>query len=443
MIDLAPQTLGLLSVLLLLVLVYGGMHVGVALTATSFLGVWLLRDNMEIASRLLGIAASDAISDYVFGVIPLFVLMGLLVSVARIGEDCFDVANALLGRIRGGLGVATVGANAIFAAITGISIAAAAVFSRIAVPQMLRFGYAPRFAAGVVAGSSVLGMLIPPSLLFILYGVLTEQSIGSLFVAGILPGILLALAYCTAIVAAAAWRPGLIFRDGKVRAATLPGAMLGAADMAGRMMPIMVLVLLVLGGIYGGIFTPTEAGAVGALGALVIAFVRGRLDRRGFWKVLVETGQITASVCLLLIGASLYSRFLALAGVPDMVSQAIIGVDLGVPLFLAAFIGIVILLGCIIDSSSIMLITLPIAFPVSQALGIDPIWFGVITVLAVEIGLLTPPFGLSVFVVKSALGPNSELTLNDIFIGTAPFALIMLIVLIFICLNPWMATALL
>lgn len=444
MLDIAPVTLGLLSVCVVLILIYLGMYVGVALMLVSFAGVWLLRDDFSIASRLLGQAASDSISDYIFGVIPLFVLMGLLVSAARLGEDCFEIAHALLHKVAGGLGVTTVAANAVFASITGISIAAAAVFSRIAVPPMVRYGYSVRFAAGVVAGSSVLGMLLPPSLLFILYGVITEQSIGSLFIAGILPGLLLALAFIAYIMVMARFAPSFVYsaaRDSTAESADVPK--LPFSDVVIRLFPIVVLVLLVMGGIYGGIFTPTEAGAVGALGALVIAVARGRLDWKTLWNVLVDTGRITASISLLLIGASLYSRFLALSGLPDFISGLMVGADVGTPLFLTSFIFIIILLGCIIDSSSTMLISLPIAFPVAVTLGIDPIWFGVITVLGVEIGLLTPPFGLSVFVVKATLQQETTVTLNDVFAGSFPFALVMLTVLLVVCLNPWLTTILL
>jgi tripartite ATP-independent transporter DctM subunit len=431
--------IGLISVGAMLVLIYAGMHVGIALSLLSFVGVWIMRDNVTVASNMMALAANDAISDYIFGVVPLFVLMGLFVSVADIGKDTFDVANQLCRRIAGGLGIATVAANAVFAAITGISIASAAVFTKVAVPEMLRHGYSAPFAVGVVAGSSVLGMLIPPSLLLILYGVLSEQSVGSLFIAGIVPGILLAFAYAAGIFIMASIRPDLIGR-GQVQGDEPP--LLTAAEMAGRLLPVVALVGLVLGGIYGGLFTPTEAGAIGALGALVLALAKGRLSWQGLWRVLVETGQITAAICFLIIAASLYSRMLAMSGLTDAMSQFIAGSGLGFYGLLALYVLIVVALGTILDSSSIMLIMLPLMLPVMTALHADLIWFGIVTVLAVEIGLLTPPFGIAVFVIKATLGPDSPITLNDIFRGALPFAIMMLLVLLLVIAFPWLATAL-
>lgn len=432
---------GVVSIGLMLVLIYAGMHVGVALALLSFVGVWIIRDDAGIASSLVAQAANDAIADYIFGVVPLFVLMGLLVSVADIGKDTFEVANQAFRRVRGGLGIATVAANAVFAAITGISIASAAVFTKVAVPEMLRHGYTPRFAVGVVAGSSVLGMLIPPSLLLILYGVLTEKSVGDLFIAGIIPGIMLAVFYIAGILLMGRFTPGFV--GGRVAADDqLP--LMSVGRMAGKLLPIALLVALVLGGLYGGLFTPTEAGAVGAAGALVLALAKRRLGWSGLWQVLVETGRITAAVCFLIIAASMYSRMLAISGVTELLRTLIVDTGLGFPGLLAIFVAVVLLLGTILDSSSIMLITIPLVLPALLAFGTDLIWFGIVTLLAVEIGLLTPPFGIAVFVIKATLGrENSAITLNDIFAGALPFALIMLAMLFLVIAFPQLSTALL
>jgi tripartite ATP-independent transporter DctM subunit len=432
---------GVVSIGLMLVLIYAGMHVGVALALLSFVGVWIIRDDAGIASSLVAQAANDAIADYIFGVVPLFVLMGLLVSVADIGKDTFEVANQAFRRVRGGLGIATVAANAVFAAITGISIASAAVFTKVAVPEMLRHGYTPRFAVGVVAGSSVLGMLIPPSLLLILYGVLTEKSVGDLFIAGIIPGIMLAVLYIAGILLMGRFTPGFV--GGRVAADDqLP--LMSVGRMAGKLLPIALLVALVLGGLYGGLFTPTEAGAVGAAGALVLALAKRRLGWSGLWQVLVETGRITAAVCFLIIAASMYSRMLAISGVTELLRTLIVDTGLGFPGLLAIFVAVVLLLGTILDSSSIMLITIPLVLPALLAFGTDLIWFGIVTLLAVEIGLLTPPFGIAVFVIKATLGrENSAITLNDIFAGALPFALIMLAMLFLVIAFPQLSTALL
>jgi tripartite ATP-independent transporter DctM subunit len=429
-----------LSIAAMLVLIYSGMHVAIALILLSFVGVWVLRGNFDIASNMLVLAFKDSINDYLFGVVPLFVLMGLLVAVAGIGRDTFEVAAQVFRRILGGLGIATVAANAVFAAITGISIASAAVFTKVAVPEMIRHGYTPRFAVGVVAGSSVLGMLIPPSLLFILYGVLTEQSVGSLFIAGVLPGILLSLVYCAGIFAMGRWWPSFI---GGPREQTWDTSQdMGLAEMAGKIAPIVILVALVLGGIYGGYFTPTEAGAAGALGALLISLAKRRLTWASFWQVLVQTGHTTSSICFLIIGASLYSRMLAMSGMPGWLGNWVIDSGMGVTGILIALLFVIILLGTILDSASIMLLTLPIAVPILISTGVDLIWLGVLVILAVEIGLLTPPFGIAVFVVKATLGPTSPVTLGDIFAGAAPFAAMMLLVLVIVFLFPWLATAL-
>ncbi|MCW5751315.1 MAG: TRAP transporter large permease subunit [Alphaproteobacteria bacterium] len=431
--------IGSWSLLLMLLLIYAGMHVAVALTLLSFAGVWLIRGDAGIASSLLAQAASDAIASHIFGVVPLFVLMGFLVAAADIGRDCFEVANQAFRRLRGGLGVATVAANAIFAAITGISIASAAVFTRVAVPEMLRFGYRPRFAVGVVAGSSVLGMLIPPSLLMILYGFLSEQSVGSLFIAGILPGILLALAFSAGILIVARRYPDQV-------GGTMPPASgmadLTALDMLVRVAPIVVLVVLVLGGIYGGFFNATDAGAVGAAGALLIALGRRRLTWRRFWQVLVETGHVTVAVSFLIIAASIYTRMLAMSGLPQFLVASMADAGLGVGGFLLLYVLLILLLGTILDSSSIMLIVLPLTLPIATSFGLDLIWFGVVTVIAVEIGLLTPPFGLSCYVIKSTLD-DPRIGLGDIFAGAAPFALVMLGVLGLILAFPQISLILL
>jgi C4-dicarboxylate transporter, DctM subunit len=426
------------SIAAMVLLIASGLHVAVALILISFVGVWMMR-SFSIASNLMVLSFKDTISDYLFGVIPLFVLMGLIVSVAGLGRDTFAVAAHLFRRLLGGLGMATVAANAIFAAITGISIASAAVFTKVAVPEMIRFGYSPRFAVGVVAGSSILGMLIPPSLLFILYAVLTEQSVGRLFIAGIVPGLLLSVLYCIGIWLMARFTPGFV----GVGIASASPPMMSWTEMAGKLLPIVALIALVLGGIYGGIFTPTEAGGAGALGALVVALAKRRLTWAGFWQVLVQTGHTTAAICFLIIGASLYSRMLAFSGMPRWLGAFVIDSGLGVTGVVLLLLLIIILLGMILDSASILLLTIPIALPILVAAQVDLIWLGVLAILAVEIGLLTPPFGIAVFVIKSTLGPDSPIGLGQIFLGAAPFALMMLLVLGLIFVFPALATMLL
>ena len=429
--------LGFMAIFAMLCFIILGMHIGIALIVTSFVAVWLMK-SPEIAARFVGAAANDAIRDYLFGVVPLFVLMGMFVSISGVGRDTFDVFQWVLRRVRGGLGLATVGANAVFAAITGISIASASVFTKVATPEMIRHGYTRRFAVGVVAGSSVLGMLIPPSLLMIIYGVIAEESIGRMFMAGILPGLLLALLFCLLIIAMAYLSPARIFASGKFDS-TEEKDLETWATAAQKFFPILVLVVLVLGGLYSGFFTPTEAGAVGAAGAFLTALLRRRLDWKKLWNVLTETGYVSVSVLFLIIAASLYSRMLALTGLPAAITSSITDVGLGAWGFLIAYLVIVILLGCIIDSVSIMLIMLPIVLPIVSTFGMDKIWFGVLTVVAVEIGLLTPPFGVSVYTVKSALN-NPSISVKDIFAGAFPFVLVMVLALVILALFPSLST---
>jgi len=431
--------IGLVSIVTMVALIYIGLYVPIALAATSFVGVWALKGNAVLASKLLALAAAESISNYIFGVVPLFVLMGLLVSVADIGRNTFEVANQWFRRVRGGLGVATVTANAIFASITGISIASAAVFTRVAVPEMVRYGYRPRFAVGLVAGSSVLGMLIPPSLLLILYGVIAEQSVGDLFIAGVIPGILLSLAFAVAIVLMARHMPSFVGGGAGVDDEL---ERMDSLTVTLKMAPIVVLVGLVLGGIYAGWFTPTEAGAVGAMGALLLALMKRKLSLREMWRVLVETGHVTASICFLIIAATMYTRMLSISGVPGFFGSWIQQADLGFYAILTVYVVVLLLMGTILDSSSILMIAVPLALPIMEAFDTDLIWFGIVTIIAVEVGLLTPPLGLSAYVIKGTLEDDS-ITLNDIFAGAFPFAVIMVLVLVAIIAVPWLSLALL
>jgi len=430
--------IGFLSVGLIVLLIYSGMHVAIALSLVSFLSVTVQRGDPELAIRLLTLAAADGVADQTFAVIPLFVLMGMIMSASDVGRDAYDVGDHFLRRLRGGLGLATVGSNAVFAAVTGVSIASAAIFTRVAVPEMLRLGYSPRFAVGTVAGSSVLGMLIPPSILLIIFAILTEQSIGMMFFAGIGPGILLSSVYCLGIISMAYLAPSFVYdRTGRFAE---PGAVdikvhRGPAEIAAKSLPILFLITIVLGGIYGGVFTPTEAGAVGSLAALILAFARRKLTLARFWDVLKETGHLTASVCFLVIAATMYTRSLGLAGVPVEIGNMMQTATDSFLLVVLIYILVILFLGTIIDSVSIILIMVPLFLPVVQGFGADPIWFGIITVIAVEVGLLTPPLGMACFVIKGCL-EDKRITLGDVFWGAAPFALMMIFVLALLTAFP-------
>lgn len=427
--------IGILAIVVLIGLITAGMPIAISMLLVSFTGVMLIR-NETVAIRMAGAVANDSLNQYLFAVVPLFVLMGLLVTASGVGKDTFDVFQKLLRRIRAGLGVATVFANAVFAAITGISVASATVFSRVAVPEMTRHGYSKSFSTGVVAGSSVLGMLIPPSLLMIVYAVLAEESVGRMFLAGIGPGLLLAVMFSIAIMLMARFRPTMVFDR--------PDSDAGFEKITGlqvvkKGVPILSLIVLVLGGLYAGFLNPTEAGAVGALGALVIALTRRSLDRSKFWDILVETGQITVSVLLLIMAATFFSRMLAMSGLPAALAGSLLSGPIGPWGFLIIYLALIIVLGFLIDSISIMLIVLPIALPIAHLAQFDMIWFGVMTVIAVEIGLLTPPFGLSVYTIRAAIN-DPDLPVSKIFRGAFPFVLTMILALVVIAFIPGIAT---
>ena len=429
--DLSNLQLGVLGCLCMVVFILSGLHIGVVMIVTGFAGIWLIRGDPGLGMRTLSQSATEYLNNYFFGVVPLYVLMGLLVSVSDVGKDTFTVARWLLRRVKGGLGVATVAANAVFAAVTGSSIASAAVFTKIATPEMLRHGYTPRFSVGVVAGSSVLGMLIPPSLLFIVYGFLAEESVGHLFLAGIVPGLVLAAAFSLMIVLMAVFWPsqvGGVHEEGIEEGESVRSAAL-------KLAPIVALIGIVLGGIYGGIFTPTESGAAGALGALVIALLRRKLGWRKLWQTMVETGYVTVSILFLILGARIFGQMLAMSNLPQQLSALAAGADFGLVGFVLLYCALAVILGCILDSVSIMVITLPFAIPVVKALGGDLIWFGVVAVVAIEIGLLTPPFGISVYVVKSTLD-DQRITLHEIFAGALPFVLCMALVVLLLVFVP-------
>lgn len=434
--------IGFALVVLLVALVLLGMQIAYALFGVAFIGIWIIRDNIDLGFRMLELTVYSGIADYLFATIPLFVLMGLLVSVSNVGRDTFEVAEELLRRMLCGLGVATVAANTVFAAVTGVSIASAAVFTQVAVPEMTRHGYRPAFAAGTVAGSSVLGMMIPPSLLLIIYGVLAEVSIGGMFIAGIVPGLLMALGFVAMLMLMALFVPKFVFVDVTAARAKrldkngpkmLPGVMLS------KLLPILALVLLVLGGLYSGYFTPTEAGGVGAFGALLIALARRSLNRQKMWEVLKQTGTISVSILLLLIAASFYSRMLSIAGLPIAIADLVQAGGFSPLGFLFLYAVIILLMGMILDSTSILLIMVPIAAPIAQSLGIDLMQFGIVTVIAVEIGLLTPPFGISVFTVHNTLN-RTDVRVEQIFAATLPFILVMLAVLLLVALVPTTVT---
>ncbi|QCB46862.1 TRAP transporter large permease [Hydrogenophaga sp. PAMC20947] len=436
--EFSSVNVGLASVVAIVVLIYAGTHIAIALGMVSFLGVWLLKGNVDVAFNLLSLAMADSVTDEAFATVPLFVMMGLVVSRCGLGRDVYDFGNTLFKEVRGGLGLATVAANAIFAAVTGSSIASASVFAKVAIPEMVRYRYGKRFAVGIVAGSSVLGMIIPPSTMLIIYAVVTEQSVGAMFLAGVLPGVLLSVAYCVAILLMVRFASGFV--GGELSGHKRPPLSIVLKEGAAKLGPVLLLVSVVLGGIYGGILTPVESGAAGTVVAAIIGAVKGRLNFKAIWGALVDTGHITANILFLIIAASIYSRMMGIAGLPTLFGEWLGGVNMSLTSFMLLYVTLLLLLGTIIDTASIILIVVPLFLPALEPFGINLIWFGIITVVGAEIGLLTPPFGISCFVIKATIDDPS-ITLNDVFMGALPFAAVMLVVLALLIAFPQISLA--
>ncbi len=432
-----PVEIGLISIVAIVLLIYVGVYIAVALGMVSFIAIWLMRDNIDLAFALTKIAIGDSAMEYTFATIPLFVFMGLVVSKAGLGADIYSVMNQGFRRITGGIGMATVGANAVFAAVTGSSIASASVFSKMSVPEMLRHKYNPRFAVGVVAGSSVLGMIIPPSAMLIIYSFVAEQSVGEMFLAGVVPGLLLAAAYVAAIWFMGKFTPGFV--GGEL---IEEEDLMGWGEIASKTLPILFLIAVVLGGLYAGWTTPVEAGAAGSLIGILIAAFRRKITLQSFWETLIETGHITAALLFLITAASMYARMLGIAGLPNELQDILAQNNLDFFWIMVILVVLMLFLGTILDTASIILIVVPLFLPLIEGMGLSLVWFGIVAVVAAEIGLLTPPLGLSCFVIKATLD-DDRIKLKDVFLGALPFAFVMLLVLILLIRFPALSLAIL
>jgi len=423
----------------LLLMVFAGVHVAIALGMSAVLGIYLMQGDMEVVRTFIANTAYEALRDYVFAVIPLFMLMGDFLAKCGAARDLFALTNRLTRRIPGRLGIATVLANAVFAFVTGVSLAAAAAFSRIAYPEMKRYGYDRKFALGCIAGSACLGMLIPPSVLMIVWGVLTEQAIGKIFIAGIIPGFILVFFYCAYIIGAAYLKPELVGAGTKAEQVASEVEISDAEfrELLVSTGLVFLLVGITLGGIWLGFFTPTEGAGVGAALALLLAMWKGMRGKE-LLEVVLSVGRTSAPLLILLFCAQLYSRVLSMTGVTGMAKDFFIGSGLGLWGVLAVMVAVWFVLGMLIDSISIILLTVPVFAPVATALGMDPLAFAILGILAIETGLLTPPFGILAFTVKAAL--PQEATLSDIFRGAIPYWICLLGVIIVIAAFPQMAT---
>ncbi len=424
----SAEVTGLLGILVLFVFLALRMYIGMAMALVGFVGLCFLA-GVSPALSILGITPLAEGSSYTLSVIPLFVLMGQFAFLSGVSTDIYRTVYAWMGYLRGGLAMATVMACAGFAAVCGSSLATGATMGTVAIPEMKKYKYDMRLATGCVAAGGTLGILIPPSIGFVLYGILTEQSIGKLFMAGFLPGILLAGLYILAVMLQCRLNPQM----GPPGMATTFKAKIRSL---GGTWGMLLLFIIVMGGIYFGVFTPTEAAGVGAFGAFLFTVIKGKLDKNSFMQSLMDTGKTTAMIFLIIIGANIFSSFLGLAKLPMQLAEITSSLALPRIVILSGIIVVFLVLGCVMDCYAIMILTLPIIFPVVQALNFDPIWFGVIMVIVLEAGLITPPVGLNVFVLK---GVVPDVPLTTIFRGIWPFLIADLIALVILTLFPQIA----
>jgi len=424
----SPDAVAVLGFVALFVLMLLRVPVGMAMGLVGVTGYSYLVGPGP-ALKLVGQTSMRTVTDYTFGVIPMFMLMGALVSVSGVSRELFKAANSMIGHLRGGLGVATVVACGGFAAICGSSVATAATFSAVAYPEMRRFNYPQSFSTGVIAAGGTLGAILPPSTVLAVYAILTQQDIGKLFMAGIVPGILAMAMYVMTIAIIVKLRPDW-----------LPGGEMKPwserfKDLKNVWAPL-VLFVFVIGGLYGGFFTPTEAGGVGASGAFILGLVRRKLDGPKIREALLSATRTAAAVFTVLIGALLFGYFLTITQSPQKLTEFLTGLGIGRYGVLALIMVMYLVLGCLMDAMAMIILTVPIIFPVIVHLGFDPIWFGVIIVMTVELGLIHPPVGMNVFVIKSVV---KDVSFTTIFKGVLPFIVTDIVRLVILIAFPVIA----
>jgi C4-dicarboxylate transporter, DctM subunit len=421
--------IAVLGFVVLFVLMLLRVPVGMAMGLVGVCGFGFI-NGWTPALKIIGQSSMRTVTDYQFGVIPMFLLMGAFVTQSGMSRELFRAAHVMMGHRRGGLGFATILACGGFAAISGSSVATAATFSTVAYPEMRRHNYPKSFAAGVIAAGGTLGAMFPPSTVLAIYGVITEQDIGKLFMAGIIPGLLAVTMYIITIALIGVARPDFLPSGEKATWAERRSAL---KDVWA---PILLFVC-VIGGIYGGICTPTEAGGVGAGGAFLIGVARGRLDRAKIRASLLQATRTAAAVFTVLIGALIFGYFLTITQTPQKVTEFLVGLGLGPYGVLALIMVMYLILGCLMDALAMVILTVPIVFPVMKAMGFDPIWFGVIIVMTVELGLIHPPVGMIVFVIKSVI---DDLNFSTIFKGVIPFIITDFLRLLILIAFPILAT---
>ncbi len=426
--DLSTDFIAVAGFVMLFILMLLRVPVGMAMGLVGVVGYSMIA-GVGPALKLVGQTSMRTVTDYTFGVIPMFMLMGAFVSVSGVSRELFRAANAFLGHLRGGLGMATVLACGGFAAICGSSVATAATFSTVAYPEMRRYGYPQSFSTGVIAAGGTLGAMLPPSTVLAVYAVITQQDIGKLFMAGIFPGLLAICMYVLTIVIIVAVAPKLLPAGEKRPWAERRAAM---TDV----WPSLLLFAFVIGGLYGGVFTPTEAGGMGAGGAFLLGLLRRKLNRANIRQALLQATRTAAAVFTVLIGALLFGYFLTITQTPQKLTGFVTGLGLDRYAVLALIMGMYLVLGCLMDAMAMIILTVPIIFPVITQLGFDPIWFGVIIVMTVELGLIHPPVGMNVFVIKSVV---PEVSFTTIFKGVIPFVITDLLRLVILIAFPVIA----
>lgn len=412
----SPTIVGIIGLAALFILIFTRMPVGflMALIGVSGFGYVV---SFDAAMNMMAKDIFDVFGSYNLTVIPLFILMGQIAYHAGISSRLFDVAYKFIGHWPGGMAIATIGACAGFSAICGSTNATAATMAAVTLPEMRKYNYKDSLATGVVAAGGSLGILVPPSVIFIIYGIMTEQSIGKLFMAGVLPGILLTFLFILAIVVWTRMKPQLAPRGPKSSFKDKMASLSGLVET-------ILLFILVMGGLFGGVFTPTEAGAVGAFGTLIIAVVRRNITFSGFVQSLFETTRISCMILVIVAGATIFGHFLAITRIPFDIANWVAGFDL--PSF--AIMGLIILVfligGCFIDALALIMLIVPIFYPVVTSLGFNPLWFGVVIVLVTQIGVITPPVGINVYVVKSVAW---DVPLHVIFKGVVPLLMALVV----------------
>jgi len=415
--------MGVLLILIALRVPIAIAMAGVGIVGGAFINGW------SSLAFVLGSQPFATVFPYTLSVIPLFVMMGVFAAHAGLSRSLYQAIYSLIGHWRGGLALATIGACALFGAICGSSLATAATMARVAVPEMRRHGYDDRLSAGTLAAGGTLGILIPPSIIMVIYALLTEQSIGRLFLAGFLPGLVATICYMVAAYLVARYRPGAGPAGARVpwrqRLATLRGVAL-----------VLLLFVVVMGGMYTGVFSPTEGAAVGSFGAFLLTWLSRRLTWRVFIDSLKETASTTAMIFMIFIGTSILQYFIETSTLPALLNDAIVQSGMSRYMVLIVILMIYIILGCFLDSLSMLLITLPLFFPLAKSLGFDPIWFGILVVCVIEIGLITPPVGMNLFVI-AAVVPN--MPLRTVMVGVVPFVAADIVRLAILVAFPWIS----